>query len=169
MKKKVKNLVSILLLIFVMLPTTIYSQNMSKFQAIFIHKFTQYINWPQGNDKLILGVLGSSTVADEMQKLIKIKGVKNIEVRSLKVPEMAVDCDLIFVPSSQDKHFLKIKGIVESKNVLVITESDELATKGACISFFTEEGRLKFKLNKSMIEAMNMKISGSLLGVAVII
>jgi hypothetical protein len=73
------------------------------------------------------------------------------------------------VPSSQDKHFSKIKTIVESKNILVITESDELAKKGASISFFTVSGRIKFKLNNTMIDAMDMKISSSLLGVAVII
>jgi hypothetical protein len=157
------------MLIVVFISGPVQSQNMSKFQAIFIHKFTQYIKWPRGNDKLVFGVLGSSTVSDEMQKLIDIKGVKNIEVRRLETPEMAGTCDLIFVPSSQDKNFTKVKTSVAGKNILVITESENLAKKGAGISFFIDEGRLKFKLNKSLIEGMNMKVSGSLLGVAVII
>jgi hypothetical protein len=48
------------------------------------------------------------------------------------------------------------------KAVLIITESD-FSTKGSGISFFEEAGKLRFSINKGVLEAKGLKVSGSLL------
>ena len=47
------------------LPTS--AQN-TKFYALFMAKFTDYIQWPNSNDQIVIGIYGSQDIISELVK-----------------------------------------------------------------------------------------------------
>ena len=141
----------------------------SKYHALFIYNFIKYIEWPQGSTNLKIGIMGNKSVNDELQKVLSARGEGKVSiVNSADISEMAT-CNLIFMPSKQDKNFNSVLKSIAGKKVLLVTESKGLAGKGAGISFYVENGKLKFLLNKSTIDSRNLKVSGNLMKLANVI
>lgn len=142
------------------------AQDLSKYHALFISKFIDYIEWPD-DGKLTIGVVGNSRVLIELQNTVEKRG----EARLKKVAGMegVEDCDIIFIPSSQNKLFSRLKDATSGQNVLIITEDESLAARGAGVSFYTEGGKLKFIINQSVVASQQLKVSKSLLVLARVI
>lgn len=110
---------------------------------------------------MVIGVVGKGEIFAELDARLKAKNPNNITVKKISPAEVGT-CDVVYVPSSEDKHFNTVVGAAPGKAVLVITESD-FSGKGSGISFFEESGKLRFSINKGILEAKGMKVSGSLL------
>jgi len=50
-----------------------------------------------------------------------------------------------------------------------ITDKNGLRAKGSSINFTTIDNKLKFELNQKAIESSNLKVSGSLMAMAIVI
>ncbi|MDW3192977.1 MAG: YfiR family protein [Cytophagales bacterium] len=142
------------------------SQDLSKYHALFIGKFIDYIDWPDPG-QLTIGVVGNSRVMIELQSTIEKRG----KARVKKIAGVAdiSDCDLLFIPASQSKLFTTLNQASDNKPVLIVTEEESLAFQGAGISFYVEGGKLKFIINKSAVESRNLKVSSNLIGLAKVI
>lgn len=143
------------------------AQDLSKYHALFIGKFVDYIEWPGGNDNLTIGVIGSSRVLTELQTTVEQRG--KAKLKKIAGIGDATGCDIIFIPSEQNKLFSTIKSAIEGEGVLLITEDKAYAEKGAAISFYTEGGKLKFVINQKVTNAQNLRVSTSLLSLAKVV
>ena len=65
--------------------------------------------------------------------------------------------------------FEDINNKVKGKGTLVITDKNGLGEKGSAINFKTVDNKLKFELNQKAIEASNLKVSGALSSMAILI
>jgi cellulose biosynthesis protein BcsQ len=148
--------------------SNVEAQDLSKFQALFMTKFIDYVNWPKGNDNLVIGVVGNSKVLNELQTLLQSKG-KNATLKKLNSAAEASSCDMIFIPADQAKMFETINSTTAGKNVLIISETEVLAAQGSVITFYTDSGKLRFIINKAAASARNLQISGSLMSMAKVI
>jgi hypothetical protein len=144
------------------------AQDLSKFQALFMTKFIDYVNWPKGNDNLVIGVVGNSKVLTELQSLLKAKG-RNATIKKLNGANEASSCDMLFIPDDQAKLFETINTATAGKNILIISETENLAAQGSIITFYTEGGKLRFIINKGAAAARGLQISTSLLSMAKVI
>lgn len=133
----------------------------SKIQAIFLLKFIDNVSWPKEKKGLVIGVVGSSEVMDEIEERLKLKNPDGIVVKKVNAAETA-SCDVVFLPSSKDNQFGTITQSLSNKSVLLVTESN-LAKKGAGISFLKEGGKLQFQINKNEVESRGLKIGSTLL------
>ena len=117
----------------------------------------------------MIGVIGESKMLSELEKSLTGKSVgnKRIVVKSVSVQE-AGRCQMAYVPNTSSAMLASILKATSGKNVLVVTQED-LATKGAGISFFTSNGKLKFKLNQSALQKAGLQTSNSLLSFATVI
>jgi hypothetical protein len=73
-----------------------------RFHSVFIYNFTKYIQWPaehQSGD-FIIGVLGSSAISAELEKMAanKTVGAQKIVVKKFKSITEAADCHILFPP-----------------------------------------------------------------------
>lgn len=143
------------------------AQDLSRYHALFIGKFIDYIAWPGKGDDLTIGVVGDSPVLKELQTTVGQRGKGTIK----KISEVsdAANCQIIFLPSSQGKLFQQIKDAIADKSVLLVTEEEQFAWQGAGISFYLQDGKLRFLLNQAVASAKNLKISSSLLVLAKVI
>lgn len=163
------NVKSVLCLLLVLHFSTISkAQDLSKYQALFITKFVDYIAWPSKADKTVIGVVGNSRVIPEMQKIVKSRN-KNFQVVKISSAVEAARCQIVFIPVVSNKTFSSIKKAIGDKSVLIITETEALATQGSIITFYKEDNKLKFIVNKKEAEAKKLKLSSNLLSIAKVI
>lgn len=146
---------------------TFATQDLSKYHALFIGKFTDYIEWPQGKDQLVIGVLGNSAVFDELQASLGQRGKASI--KKVSGPGDLANCQVVFIPASENKQFDAIYSAVNNKDILLVTESEQFARKGAAISFYLDSGKLRFFLNESATKDHNLKVSSGLTSLATVL
>jgi hypothetical protein len=79
------------------------------------------------------------------------------------------DCHVIFIDKSKSGEFEAINNKVKGKGTLLVTDKNGLGEKGSSINFKTVDNKLKFELNQKAIETANLKVSGSLSSMAILI
>ena len=130
-------------------------------------KFTDYIQWPNSNDQIVIGIYGSQDIISELVKFSANK--RNIEVIKISSVTDAQKCQLVFLADSKKSEFESINASIDGKQILLVTENELFVEKGADISFFLEDTKLRFKINKRTIESKKLKVSGSLLALAEVV
>ena len=140
------------------------AQNLSKYHALFVGKFIDYIEWPEGKGNLTIGVVGDSEVFNELQAGLGQRGKATI--KKISGANDTAGCQVIFIPSNENKQFESISNAVSGKHVLLITESEQFARKGASISFYLDSGKLRFFLNEAAAKSHDLKVSSGLLSLA---
>ncbi|MGL1888798.1 MAG: YfiR family protein [Reichenbachiella sp.] len=133
----------------------------SKFKALFIYKFAEYVEWPSNPSTLTVGIIGSTDVFKELSSFAANKG--GMEVIKINSASEASKCNMIFIPSSESGTIDQFQSSTASKSILVVADDSSLVTKGADIGFFMDAGKLRFKINKNSIESKNMIPSSKLL------
>lgn len=149
--------------------TSAFGQELGKYQALYIYNFTKYIQWPNTGKQLVIGALGSGTINMELEKMVENKGANKLKFVKLSSFDKLGDCDVIFLAKDQVRNLGVVLEKTKDKSILIISEDEKSVEKGAGISFFLEDDKLRFSINKSAVEARNMKISGSLLTLAKVI
>lgn len=162
---KKKNLM-VGMILFIMAQNS-YAQDIDKFQALFITKFVEYVKWPS-SEKIVIGVYGNDNVFGELSKMLAAKN-KNLSVKNIASTEDARSCQAVFLASKKDKDFDALQSAISGKSVLLITESESYAKKGAGISFYSEGQKMRFKINPKIIEANNLMVSSNLLAIGTVV
>jgi hypothetical protein len=157
--------VVIVLGLFLMLAA--YSQtSIPKAQTLYIYNFSRLIEWPASSrtGNFIIGVMGSSEVASELESFMKGKkvGVQDIQVVRYKSPSEIQNCHILFVPFVRSKQLPEIISAVSNKNVLIITEKDGALDEGAAINFVIMSDRMKFELRADNASKYGIKLSSRL-------
>lgn len=133
----------------------------AKIQAVFILKFIENVKWPSDNQPMVLGIVGKSEIATELEERLKVRNPMNIVVKKITAVE-ANTCNVVFLPKNANGTLASVNAAIGSQSVLLITESD-FTKQGSCISFIEEAGRMHFIVNKSTIEAKGLKVTSTLL------
>jgi hypothetical protein len=136
----------------------------SKFKALFIYKFAEYIEWPDGSKDVTIGVAGKSDVYDELATFAASKA--NVTVIKINSPSEVSKCKILFLPDSQNAAAGGYKSAVGSKSILIVSDEKSLVGPGSDIGFFTEGGKLRFQLSESNIKQKKMVPSSKLLALA---
>ncbi len=146
----------------------------AKYQSIFIYNFTRYIKWPEPmmSGNFVIGVLGNSELYDELQKMAGMKkqtqGLDLVIEKYNSIDEIQ-KCHILFVADDRLHQLSSISEASVLNTTLLVTDSPGQAQKGSTINFVDVDGRIKFELNQSNAEKRNLKISGALVSLAIIV
>jgi hypothetical protein len=141
-----------------------------KLQAVYIFNFAKYIKWTNAPSTFVIGIFGDAEMADFLQSNLQNKkiGNKPLEIKVLNKIEEISQCQLVYLSKSKSKQLSAITDLVDGQEILVVTEED-LAKKGAAISFFVEDNTLKFRLNQRVLTKSGLIASSGLLSLASVI
>ncbi|MGB3777393.1 MAG: YfiR family protein, partial [Tunicatimonas sp.] len=110
-----------------------------KLEAIYMYNFTKYINWQRtGGQGHTIGVWEESEVATELQDNLKNKG--NIVVKVISTAAEAKECEIVYLPKTKSAQLSQLMAAA-GNDVLIVTEED-LAAKGASVSFVQDGSKL---------------------------
>jgi hypothetical protein len=152
-----------------------YGQEINyKFHSVFVYNFLKHVNWPDKtiNEDFIIGVIGDSPIYSELETLSGMKKVGNSKIIVKKVNDFKEihGCHMVYITNSGSKHFKDIVDIVGEKPILLVTEREGFAKKGAAINFvILENNTIKFELNKATLEKQKLKMSSDLQKLALIV
>ncbi|MGL1887697.1 MAG: YfiR family protein [Reichenbachiella sp.] len=125
----------------------------SRFKALFLSKFVEYVSWPNDTQDQVIGVFGESEVYDALVEMSITTGIKVIQI--LQVNDYN-KCDMIYVPESMKLFTPKLKEQIGDKSVLVISDVKDQVGSSADIGFFIDKGRLMFFIDADSIRSKNM-------------
>jgi hypothetical protein len=170
------NMRSVLLFIFLL----VFCGNISfaqkeKYESLFIYNFTKYIKWPDdyNPDKFVIGVIGESDIVGALETMANYKKTSGtglpLEVVKYGSVQDIGTCNMLFVCDDSIGYLAEIVNKTSASPVLIITDTQGMASKGAVINFVEQDGKIKFELNESVAAGRNLKVSGSLTSLAILI
>jgi hypothetical protein len=141
--------------------------------SMMVFNFIKYVQWPSQDKshEFVIGVVGNEEVFNKLNSWYggKPNGSKTYVIKKFASASEVTDCQLVYIDKSKSSEFEAIETKLKGKNTLVVTNKSGLGAKGSCINFKTVDDKLKFELNKSAMEAANLKVSGSLTAMAILI
>jgi YfiR/HmsC-like len=143
-----------------------------KMHCLYLYKFSQYLKWPDAkpNDEFTIAVVGISPIIPVLEKYIAAKNMSSsVKYKLLKFAnaQAITDCNIVFVSKEQVGSFDYIVKSLASKQTLIVAEVPGLIKRGACVNLISEGGfSIKVQINKSVIDAHNLKISPEFLKIA---
>ena len=131
-----------------------------------MYNFTKYINWQRAAGQgHTIGVWEESEVATELQDNLKNKG--NIVVKMISTAAEAKACEIVYLPKTKSAQLSQLMADA-GNDVLIVTEED-LADKGASVSFVQDGSKLRFKINQGALDKAGLQASSSLLSLAILL
>ncbi len=140
--------------------------NSISLKALFIYNFTKHVDWPNNSSSQIyVGVVNEPNLTEKLQQILKNKKIKEktFEVVPVPSPEEANKCQLIFIPAQQGYQLKQFIKWFEGRNVLIVTEGNDMASRGAAISIIENNGKLTFEVNEQAIHKSGLNVSKELL------
>ncbi|MCK6616226.1 MAG: YfiR family protein [Cyclobacteriaceae bacterium] len=141
--------------------------------AAMVFNFIKYVQWPDegtGGD-FIVGVMGEDDVFNTLKAWYdgKPKGAKKYVIKKLASADEAASCHVVYLGKTKSKEFENIKNSISGKPVLTVTDGSGLGQKGSCINFKIVDGKLKWELNQGTFTSSNLKVSGQLSSMSILI
>ena len=143
-----------------------------KFKALFIYNFTKYIEWPAvSGDNFKVAVIGNNDLVNELNNISTKKkiGQLNMSIIKAKSTSEVSKCQVIFVADNSYSELPELIDKAKKDNTLIITETPNACTHGACINFVSKNGSIKYEISKPNIVSYGLKVNAELLtlGIAV--
>ena len=141
--------------------------------ATFLYNFTTYIEWPdefkQGN--FVIGVMGDNSLYTDLSSFFSSKtlGTQKYEIKYFAKPSEITRCQMIFIPADFAGSTSEVISKAKSKGTLIVTDKPGMAKQGAAINFVSVDNKQKFELNKNNVERSNLKVSSSLVNLAIVV
>ena len=170
MMKKINILVAALLI-----SGSAFSQDrpMHEVHSMMVFNFTKYVQWPDHatTGEFVIGVVGSTDIYNTLNGWYggKPRGSKTYIIKKFNSAAEVTDCHVLYIDKSKSGEFDNVNDKVKGKGTLIITDKSGLGEKGSSINFKTVDNKLKFELNQKVIEASNLKVSGALSSMAILI
>jgi len=146
---------------------------MHEVYSMMVFNFTRYVQWPAegAGNEFVIGVIGNNEMYNTLQTWYggKPRGGQTFVVKKFSSAAEVTDCQVLYIDKSKSGEFDNATAKLKGKSTLVITDKNGLGEKGSSINFKTVENKLKFELNQKAIEASNLKVSGALSSMAILI
>jgi len=145
-----------------------------QYQGLFLYQFSKYIKWPDSylGSNFTISVFGSENTFKSVESMAKAKKQTqglSIVVRNLKTANELDHPQIVLIDDTREDVFNSVLRKLGDQPVLLVTDGNGLAQKGAIINFIEQDGKMRFELNKDRAEKIGLKISTSLINLAIVI
>ena len=79
------------------------------------------------------------------------------------------EAQILFISEPETQNINTIIEQLKNRKILIVSDTEGMAEKGASVNFVLVEGKLKFELNPAVIEDAGLKVSSQLQKLAIII
>ncbi|MEQ8924433.1 MAG: YfiR family protein [Fulvivirga sp.] len=166
--KKLNFLTAFILMWAISMP--LLAQNAeSKIKTLFVYNFTRYIQWPNSDGNVTIGILGND---EQIVAAFKEMAAKKSSPSSKIIIEVFTDAsksgkyELVYIPES-NSHL--ISSVSKSAKTVVVSEKPGMTQKGSDINFVHKDGKIRFELNKKSIDNSQFKVASQLVSLAIVV
>lgn len=136
--------------------------------SLFVVSFAKYSVWPQPDNEFKIVVIGKSKVYEELVKLTTNKNLNGQPYKIVQAENVseALDAELIYLSDNKSSMLDELNKATEGKAVMIVTEREGLAKKGAAFSLLVIDNKLRFDINHTELEKRQIKVATSLMNLA---
>jgi hypothetical protein len=153
-------------------PTTAERPRETLVKAAFLHKFFSFVEWPEGtfarpDSPVRIGVLGDDEILDDLLELSKDRVRDGRPVTAVRVVpgESLAGVHILYLKIPSSARMADVLSTVP-EGVLTVADAESAHPKGSVMSFFVEEGRVRFGLSLEAAARQRLRLSSRLLSVA---
>ena len=144
-----------------------------KLKAAFLLNFTKFTTWPketfadagQTFDFCVIGQDPFGAALDGLEA--KQVGGRKVRLYYAGSITEAKSCCVMFISKSERSHLAQLQKLAVERSVLTVSDIEGFSRQGGIIEFITKDGRLSFNVNNRQAIQSGLKISASLLNLAV--
>lgn len=141
-------------------------------KAAFISRFTGYVEWPvnpSDGGEFQIAVLGAPQVADELQRLVAERPVRNLPTRVRQITRAgeARGAHLLYVGQQFRGSLARLTREIGDRPVLIVADHPRGLEEGGVINLLLIDQRVRFEVSLPAAQRAGLKISSELLSVAV--
>jgi len=145
-------------------------------KAVFLFNFSQFVEWPEqtfDNPKspLIIGILGKDPFGSFLEEAIQNEEINGhpLSLKRFQKLDQVDTCHILFInPDISSKMDLVTKSL-KGKNILTVSDANNFIKNGGMVRFFTENNKIKLRINLETIKAEKFTVSSKLLRLAEIV
>jgi hypothetical protein len=142
-------------------------------KAAFLYNFARFVEWPADSSKKVtdpvtICVLGRDPFGPHLEEIVDGENVDghSFVVRQIFGAQDAGSCQIVFVSSSEQKHFRTILDSVRNCRALTVGDTPGFAALGGVINLVLENGKVRMEVNQDAAKEKNLRISSRLLSLA---
>lgn len=170
-----KSLFKSLLLAFLFFYTPSSALSLIDIKGIMLQRISSFITWPQLPDENIkVCIVGNEEFAEHLQNLYKNKKLhgRKLDVVSSDTDveeELLRSCHIIYIADNDKNILQKIARTLNDNATLIIGSDSENIYDGASVVLYLDGSRYKIMINKTRLEATQLKADYRLLKLAKIV
>ena len=166
-----------LLLLFAFNPQSSQAQKKAapeyQVKAAFLYNFTQFVDWPSDafpaeDSPFVIGIIGTDPFGEYLEEIIKGENIGGhpIVIKRYELRARNLDCHLLFINSRDPKAIREIVESTHGRSILTVSDAAGFERYGGIVRFFTENNKVRFKINSNTAKPARLNISSKLLAVA---
>lgn len=129
-------------------------------KAAFLFNFLKFVDWPAAQDgPWVIGVVASNPFAATLEETVRGKTIKGSPVIVKRLANLAGarGCHIVFVPTPAQAAFTPPPG------VLTVGDDPHFLEAGGIVSFYLEDGKVRFEIQANTAKAAGLRVSAQLL------
>ena len=145
-------------------------------KAAYLYNFGRFVEWPEKGttaqrDAFTICVLGEDPFGRGLDATLagEAMGNQRVVARRISSPQMAVDCQILFISSSEANRLNKIIEALDKNAVLTVSDIPQFSQRQGMIQFVLKENRIRFEVNLTATQRAGLTLSSELLKVATVV
>jgi hypothetical protein len=142
-------------------------------KAAYLYNFGRFVEWPAKVTTATTGsfticVLGEDPFGQALDATLagEMIGNQKVAARRISNPQEAVDCQILFISSSEAKRLNKIVEALGDSAVLTVSDIPQFSQRRGMIQLVLEGNRIRFEVNLTATQRAGLTLSSELLKVA---
>jgi hypothetical protein len=140
-------------------------------KAAFVYNIARFVDWPSAafgdaGSPVVVCVLGVDPFGSALDEALQGRTVRGRPVTIRRSQDLAAGCHVVFIAVSEKKRVEDIIDRLGSTPVLSISEVDRFTHRGGMIGLTMEGSYVRFDVNASAANRVNLTMSGRLLALA---
>jgi hypothetical protein len=142
-------------------------------KAAYLYNFGRFVVWPAkltttNTGPFTICVLGEDPFGPALDRTLAGETIGNQKVaaRRISSPQESVECQILFISSSEAKRLNKIIEALGNSAVLTVSDIPQFSQRRGMIQLLMEGNRIRFEVNLAATQRAGLTLSSELLKVA---
>jgi hypothetical protein len=166
-------ILTLLIAVLVAIPALSRQVSEQDLKAVYLYKFTNFVEWPQGigepAEPFRVCIVAAREMTAIVERTMREESVNGRRVQTL-TPDSGDDarkCQVLFIGASAMPRARSLIAAVRDLPVLTVGDGEQFLAQGGVIGFVREETRVRFEISLDNARRAGLTISSRLLRIAV--
>jgi hypothetical protein len=136
-------------------------------KAAYLVNFLKYVEWPDSRTTSTICLFGRDVMGASLASYEgRTVAGRELVLRRVSSPDQMGDCQILFVPDTEEARFSAVLRWLEGRPVLTVSDAEFFARQGGGVALVRGESRLQFDINLDTLNRAGLKPASQLLRLA---